>query len=107
MTNHSLFRMCFSVGSDADVEWRVWKTLPKREEAQARPGQIGFRYDFANITNMFELMIVRQVPDERDIQHLMFHPFGQLKPGEEESLERMIESSKNGTDIQVKSVYRQ
>ena len=89
------------------MEWRQWKTLAKREEGLARPGQLGFRYDFANITNECELMIVRQVPDERDIQNLVFHPFGELKPGSEEILERLIETSINGTDILIQAIYRQ
>ena len=58
--------MSVLVGSEADVESGVWATL--KEGKQARQGQLGFRNNFENATNQYQFMIIRAVPDERDLQ---------------------------------------
>ena len=57
----------FLVGIGADVELRPWATLPREEWKQARQGQLGFRNNFDNVTNQYQFLIIRAVPDERDL----------------------------------------
>ena len=79
-----------------DLDFTVW---PMNADQNVYPN---LRRNFENITDACQLMIIRQVPDERDID-LTFYPFGQLTLESEEELEKML--STNDTNIMLGALY--